>query len=129
MHARVKLQAMPDKCADTRLFQATRRGGQTNEKRATPTSYAAALLSNITIPSSGAVGMSGGCGGDENSVGVRPVGLQVNAATVDEIAVAEDDECTEGEILNEMTLEILRRRLNGQIGRLRKKENLSRKKK
>ena len=45
---------------------------------------------------------------------MRPVGLQVNAATLDEIAVAEDER-TEIEILNEMPLEILRRRPNGQL--------------
>ena len=86
-------------------------------------SYAAALMASTTGPpnNNGAV-VSSGSGVREKPTGLRPVGLQGDTAAEDDAAAGEEDECTEAEILGELSLEILRRRLNGQIGRLRRKE-------
>ena len=54
-----------------------------------------------------------------------PVGIQANKAGVhDEAgeAAQDNDDDTEGEIFEELSLEILRRRLNNQMGKLRRKE-------
>ena len=68
--AQENLQQKPVRCADTLPFQATQPGAQATQK-STPTSYAAALLSNIIPPINGPAPTVGGCGGVEKSVGVR----------------------------------------------------------
>ena len=109
-------------CADTLLNPPRRLPVQPTERNTAPTSYAAALLASTALPNNGGVVGSGACGVEAKTVGLRPVGLQGETAAEDGAAAAEEDERTEAEILGEMSLEILRRRLSGQIGRLRRKE-------
>ena len=88
----------------------------TQSRTTAPVSYAAALMASTTGPpnNNGAV-VSSGSGAKEKPTGLRPVGLQADTAAEGDAAAAEEDECTEAEILGELSLEVIRRRLTGRL--------------